>query len=479
MDSGSYSQHRIYEKMQDSDESQEKKGVSTKSKSRNDENPNNYRFNTGPPSSNRIINLYRLLEVLKSRTSLLPDVKMHRFDELRKNVKSFAAESCRHLVIKDLKESKVVIDENYLIATGRPYLTKSGVILSTKPLEGLKPVTWDEVHKRDEIKHDCLRGQNSKTAGGSGSEPKQQDQESPDQSERIQTQKLVEQGIKEEAKFFGMLSKTLNLQTLTKIATDASAGTLKRLLNLKEFSLQIIDEIFESREIIKLSPVVCRIIIGALLRLKGEYLSTKFVIDMISRVLRKTAEPEIFHLILTVLFVSKGADYWLVRELIHKNLEWMVDHGIGFHIINTLLVGGDQMVSRTLGWMSEVAPVQLFVKKYRKAVFLCYLSNIDSIHNFPSRQSTDINLRQMINQISKVRSNIRYILKRDVSAWMLVMAITSIEDYSHQDYREICDRIESIRNSDSDIRSLDHVAEVIECMKQLAGAYAYWQGNPQ
>ena len=142
------------------------------------------------------------------------------------------------------------------------------------------------------------------------------------------------------------------------------------------------------------------------------------------------------------------------------HMHWLADHEVGYQVILLLIEKNELQTVESLVQIGRESPVQFFVKKYRKVLFLQYL--LSGNRNIAFFQT-------LIRFIKKNRSDIRYLLKKEESCLILQAVLRHLIESDPQLVDEALIRIINIQASDPTIGDQAFVQRLIHDFELLLG----------
>ena len=146
--------------------------------------------------------------------------------------------------------------------------------------------------------------------------------------------------------------------------------------------------------------------------------------------------------------------------ILRPHLHWLVDHEVGYKVVKLLIQKNDLLTVEALVQLGTDSPVQFFVKKYRKVLFLQYLlSGNRSVAFFQT----------LVQAIKKNRSDIRYLLKKEESCLILHAILLHLIEPHPQTVSDALARIVNIQASDPIIGDQAFVQKLVHDFEYLLG----------
>ena len=142
---------------------------------------------------------------------------------------------------------------------------------------------------------------------------------------------------------------------------------------------------------------------------------------------------------------AKGSELAAVLTLTRPHLYWLVDHEVGFEVLCSLIVWRDKQALAFFARLAKSMPVQLFVKKHRKIVFITYLLCFDPL---PANGGKPLDFDNMFVAILKKKSNLRYILKRELSCWIFLLTVCRATNVKRDTLNKLREKFRTLEPSE-------------------------------
>ena len=176
----------------------------------------------------------------------------------------------------------------------------------------------------------------------------------------------------------------------------------------------------------------------------------------------KPQDPDALIITLLLNLVRRSSKQILqdLGATLRPHLPWLVDHEVGYQVVKLLIQKNDLPTVEALVQIGTDSPVQFFVKKYRKVLFLQYLLSGNRNGAF---------FQTLIHSIKKNRSDIRYLLKKEESCLILHALLHHLIETNPQIVSDALARIINIQASDPLISDQAFVRELIQDFECFVG----------
>ena len=182
----------------------------------------------------------------------------------------------------------------------------------------------------------------------------------------------------------------------------------------------------------------------------------KFVSDYLNSVCEGAFNNSTLSLLRSLIRSSSAPRLSSLAKIIEQNIKTIIDKPAGFQAIHSLLQKTTEpgIVSIYEEFCKQF-PIQLFVRKYRKILFLTYLQL-----GFPGEDLIDF----MIDHLLKKRSNLRYVLKKEDSVWLLLAVVCRSKTIRETQIVDLRSLILKITQTDASLMTTANIRALLDCL---------------
>ena len=244
------------------------------------------------------------------------------------------------------------------------------------------------------------------------------------------------------------LSELLHLEGAVHVILHLtrSAEFCHRLLSIYEKSFDLLIDHLPAVELLN----------KAITQHPNTYLDLRFVMDYLNSLCEGSFNNNNLSILRCMIQTSSEPRLSALAQIVKDNIKTIIDKPSGFQAINALLLKttNPKIISIYEEFCKQF-PIQLFVRKYRKMLFLTYLQlgfTEENLINF------------MIDHLLKKRSNLRYVLKKEDSVWLLLGAICRSKTIQDGQINELRNLILKIVQADPSLMTLGYTRTLLDCL---------------
>ncbi len=182
----------------------------------------------------------------------------------------------------------------------------------------------------------------------------------------------------------------------------------------------------------------------------------EFVVDYLNSLCEGTFSNTTLSILRSLILTSSEPRLSSLAKIIEENIKTIIDKPAGFQAINTFLqkTTNPNILSIYEDFCKQF-PIQLFVRKYRKILFLTYLqlgTTDEHLINF------------MIDHLLKKRSNLRYVLKKEDSVWLLLAVICRSKAIQETQIANLRSIVLKITQTDHSLMTAEYIRTFVDCL---------------
>ncbi len=193
----------------------------------------------------------------------------------------------------------------------------------------------------------------------------------------------------------------------------------------------------------------------------GRVFPTGLLLAFLRTELARGVDPTFFDLVESQIDRLDAPSVDQIAEALLPHLDWLQDTTSSERLVTGLISKKNQLLVHKFEQLNRTKPTQLFVKRTRRRVFLRYLNEVAS----PDQKKF---LSLLIDRLLSNRSDLRYLLKRCESVWLLMATFCRWIRFGEiKSLKKMSQKIKAIVKSDRNIGASLWVAVSLECLNEL------------
>ena len=193
----------------------------------------------------------------------------------------------------------------------------------------------------------------------------------------------------------------------------------------------------------------------------GRVFPTGLLLAFLRTELARGVDPILFSLLEYQIerLDAQSADQ--IAEALLPHLDWLQDSASSESLVTGFICKKNCLLLQKFEQLNRNKPTQLFVKRTRRKVFLRYLMEVAC----PDQKKF---LALLLDRLQSNRSDLRYLLKRRESVWLLMATFCRWIRFGEiKSLKKLSQKIRAIQRSDPSIGASSSVAVSSECLNEL------------
>ena len=255
--------------------------------------------------------------------------------------------------------------------------------------------------------------------------------------------------------------ETIFLKNLKEMLNDKnSISAIDILIESPEFSFKLTEKIMNPvGGILRSCSNAFDILISVFDKLGRSY-SAEILGSLMSQKVNPQLSKNVLEFIDRIIQKNQPSATRKIVEILLPNLDWLMDQPENSNLVSSLISNlKNKDVIREFELRNQDKPTQLLINRSRRKVFLTYLQTVQNQRSF---------LEHLVEPLLSNRSDLRYILKREESIWLLLAALFRLAIISDTRYLNRFEKkVSKIMELSKDLGACAHIVNFRKIVKEI------------